>query len=108
MESGVFTQIHADAHQVQWTAEMVREHGVHSLTITAPAYHLPRAYLTMLKALWESPVVLIPDPTPLSPLAIVPEFGVHACDMIPGEMERKMERKLQGKLQDNLAGHTGA
>jgi hypothetical protein len=100
---GVFTQIEAANTKVQadWTVEMVKRTGVESLALTAPDYHLPRAYGTLLASLLEDvpwKVALIPEPTPLSPLHISPETGKTSSELTPAEWVRICAYQKKGDV----------
>ena len=102
---GVHTQIHADntPDQATWIMSKVRELGIQSLAISAPPYHLPRAYLTVLAAFRKAGIsasdcMLIPFPTPMSPYYHVPEAEVMAVEMIPAEYERIMRYMQKGDV----------
>jgi hypothetical protein len=99
MTHQVYTQVEAANTKVQaeWVAQLVKKHEIRSLTITATAFHLPRAYGTMLKALLRDvpwPVALIPDPAAVSPRYISPETGMSLMELTHGECPRIL--KYQG------------
>lgn len=98
----VFTQVDAanTVIQAEWTAEMVKELDIDSLTLTVSPYHLPRAYLTLLNSLLKRglKVALIPDPTPTSLGEPVPELGIPASEMGAGEMERILAYQEKGDV----------
>lgn len=76
--------------QAAWIAIQVEALGITSLALAVTPYHLPRVYLTVLKALSRSGirVPLIPDPVPVSPDTAAPETQATAYDLLPGEAER--------------------
>lgn len=76
--------------QAAWIVDQVQDHGITSLALTVSPYHLPRLYLTVLKALSRSGICLpiIPLPVAVSPDTPVPETGATAYDLVPGEMKR--------------------
>ncbi|MGC5018641.1 hypothetical protein [Micromonospora sp. DT47] len=76
--------------QGAWIAGQVEDLGITSLALTVSSYHLPRVYLTVLKALSQSGIriPLIPDPVTISPDAAIPETQATAYDLLPGEAER--------------------
>ncbi|PWU44179.1 hypothetical protein DLE60_34125 [Micromonospora globispora] len=76
--------------QGAWIANQVEALGITSLALVVSPYHLPRVYLTVLKALSRSGirVPLIPDPVPVSPDTPAPETQATAYDLLPGEAER--------------------
>ncbi|MEV6689879.1 ElyC/SanA/YdcF family protein [Micromonospora sp. NPDC051196] len=78
------------ALQAAWIVDQVRCHNIRSLALAVSPYHLPRAYLTLLKALDKTAVriPIIPVPVAVSPDEPVPETGASAYDLIPGEVKR--------------------
>jgi len=112
MRPNVITQIVGENtwDQSTWVARVVRQRNIKSLTITAPAYHLPRAYLTLLRALLNTngrTIWLVPDPTPVSPLKPVPEMcppcgspQVPQHEMVAGEARRILEYQKKGHVAD--------
>ncbi|MFG2008527.1 ElyC/SanA/YdcF family protein [Micromonospora sp. NPDC048868] len=76
--------------QAAWIADRARGLGVASLALVVSPYHLPRAYLTVLKALDRRNLRLpvIPVPVAVSPDTPVPETGATAYDLVPGEVKR--------------------
>ncbi len=102
---GMHTQIHASntPEQASWVLGKVRELGIRSLAISAPPYHLPRAYLTVLAAFRKAGIsasdcMLIPCPTPMSPYYHVPETEVMAAEMVPAEYERILRYMHKGDV----------
>ncbi|MDG4785715.1 hypothetical protein O7626_07180 [Micromonospora sp. WMMD1102] len=84
--------------QAGWIAEQVDVLGLASLGLSVSAYHLPRVYLTVLKALGRRGVrvALVPDPTPVPPGSAVPETGASAYDLLPGEAVRILSYQQRG------------
>ena len=78
------------SRQAEWIVDRVREHGITSLALAVSPYHLPRAYLTLLKACLNSGIrlPLIPVPVAVPPDAPVPETATTAYALIPGEVHR--------------------
>jgi hypothetical protein len=76
--------------QAAWIAEQVRRLGITSLLLAVTPYHLPRAYLTVLKALHATGVRIpvLPYPIAVAPQATAPETGVAHRDLWPGEAHR--------------------
>jgi hypothetical protein len=76
--------------QAAWIVDQVQERGIASLALAVSPYHLPRAYLTVLKALLDRGVrvPLIPVPVAVAPDTTVPETGATAYDLVPGEVKR--------------------
>lgn len=97
--SGIFTQVHTNntKGQAVWVSEMVERLGIKSIALFAPAYHIPRAYLTILKSL-KKKVPMFPVPTKVSPTTVVPETHVQHWTMIPGEMERILKYQEKGDI----------
>jgi uncharacterized SAM-binding protein YcdF (DUF218 family) len=78
------------ALQAAWIVDQVKARGIGSLALTASPYHLTRVYLTVLKAFTRSGIRLpiIPLPAAVPPHTPVPETGVGAYDLVPGEVKR--------------------
>jgi hypothetical protein len=76
--------------QAAWIVDQVKAHGIGSLALTVSPYHLTRVYLTVLKAFTRSGIRLpiIPLPAAVPPDTPVPETGVGAYDLVPGEVKR--------------------
>lgn len=76
--------------QAAWIADRVGELGITSLGLTVSPYHLPRVYLTVLRALDERGlrIALVPDPVTVPPHTAVPETHATAYDLLPGEAAR--------------------
>lgn len=76
--------------QAAWIADRVKDRGITSVALTVSPYHLPRAYLTVLKAFNARGIRLpiIPVPVAVSPDTPVPETGATAYDLVPGEVNR--------------------
>lgn len=90
---GVHLQAEPAPHtglQGAWIAHQVEALDITSLALTVSPYHLPRVYLTVLKALSRGGirVPVIPDPVPVSPDTASPETQATAYDLLPGEAER--------------------
>lgn len=91
--SGVFLQAEPAPNtglQGAWIADQVEDFGITSLALTVSSYHLPRVYLTVLKALSQGGIriPLVPDPVTVSPDTASPETQATAYDLLPGEAER--------------------
>nr|WP_323374078.1 hypothetical protein [Plantactinospora alkalitolerans] len=76
--------------QAAWIVEQVQGRGITSIALTVSPYHLPRAYLTVLKELDRSGIRIpvIPVPVAVAPHASIPETGATAYDLVPGEVKR--------------------
>ncbi|WP_433384627.1 hypothetical protein [Micromonospora sp. KLBMP9576] len=76
--------------QAAWIVDRVQGLGITSLALAVSPYHLPRAYLTVLKALDRCGLrlPLIPVPVAVCPDTPVPETGGTAYDLLPGEVMR--------------------
>jgi hypothetical protein len=83
--------------QARWIADQVEHHDVRDLGLVVSPYHLPRVYLTVLKALKER-IPLYPFPVPVAPGRKVPETGATAYELVPGEMARILEYADEGWL----------
>lgn len=91
--AGVHLQAEPAPHtgrQGAWIVGQVEDLGITSLALTVSAYHLPRVYLTVLKALSQRGIriPLLPDPVPISPDTASPETRATAYDLLPGEAAR--------------------
>jgi uncharacterized SAM-binding protein YcdF (DUF218 family) len=84
--------------QATWIADQVRRLGITSLLLAVTPYHLPRAYLTVLKALNVTGVRIpvLPYPIPVSPDATAPETGAGHYELLPGEAHRIIEYTARG------------
>ncbi|RKN20183.1 hypothetical protein D7147_13955 [Micromonospora musae] len=84
--------------QAAWIAAHVEELDIASLALAVSAYHLPRVYLTVLKALSRGGIriPLVPDPVPVAPDAAAPETRATAYDLLPGEVERILRYAEKG------------
>ena len=92
--------------QSNWVSEIVRKHSIKSLILTTALYHLPRAYLTLLKVLQKNNLRLILTPSPTLP------FSLEDYSFIPGEITRISEYQKKGdvatfeELYDHLSWQT--
>lgn len=86
--------------QAEWIADRVGALGITSLALSVSAYHLPRVFLTVLRALDRRGlrVRLVPDPVPVPPDAAAPETGATGYDLLPGEVERILSYAGKGWL----------
>ncbi|MFV2114805.1 ElyC/SanA/YdcF family protein [Micromonospora sp. LOL_025] len=86
--------------QAAWIAEQAQGLGIASLALAVSPYHLPRAYLTVLKALDRKNLRLpvIPVPVAVSPDTPVPETGATAYDLLPGEVKRILTYMDEGQV----------
>jgi uncharacterized SAM-binding protein YcdF (DUF218 family) len=84
--------------QAAWIVQQVQARGITSLALAVSPYHLPRLYLTVLKAFTRSGVRLpmIPLPVAVPPETPVPETGATAYDLVPGEIKRILTYLDQG------------
>ncbi|GAB3958557.1 ElyC/SanA/YdcF family protein [Micromonospora vulcania] len=84
--------------QAAWIADQVQGLGIASLGLVVSPYHLPRAYLTVLKALDNGGlrIPVIPVPVAVAPDAPVPETGADTYDLIPGEVTRILSYQDKG------------
>lgn len=77
--------------QCEWVATMVEEHNIESIALLVPAFHLVRAYLTLLQALKKRRglrVPVIPLATPMSPNKVIPLPNGTQWDLFPAEIAR--------------------
>ncbi|MER7279132.1 hypothetical protein ABT369_32310 [Dactylosporangium sp. NPDC000244] len=84
--------------QAVWIAEQVRAHGIGGLALAVSPYHLPRAYLTVLKELLRRGlrVPLLPSPVAVPPHRRIPETGATAHELVPGELRRILTYMREG------------
>ncbi|MFC4018098.1 YdcF family protein [Micromonospora sp. GCM10011542] len=84
--------------QAAWIAEQARDLGIESLALIVSPYHLPRAYLTVLRAfdIRGMRLPVIPVPVAVSPDTPVPETGATAYDLVPGEVKRILTYQDEG------------
>lgn len=80
------------AAQADWLADEFAALGVRDVALVVSPYHLPRAYLTVLRAMDRRGVrvPLFPAPVPVPPGRAVPETGATAYDLLPGEIHRML------------------
>lgn len=78
------------AVQMEWIADQVEALGLSSVALCVTPYHLPRAYLTLLKTLISRGIrmPLLPMPVALDPAAPMPETNAAFYDLLPGELLR--------------------
>lgn len=99
---GVIVQAEPAPHtglQAEWIVSEVGERGITSLALVVSPYHLPRAYLTVLKAFIDSGthrLPIIPLPAAVPPDTPVPETGATAYDLVPGEVGRILSYRDNG------------
>lgn len=104
---GLATQLHADhtKHQAQWLAEQIQAKGIRSMRLYLPAYHLLRAWRTVIKQVVFTKgirIPILPVPLTVSPFALIPEYqpeqSFSKWDMIPGELERIRRYETKGDI----------
>lgn len=89
---GVETQVSAEhtRDQALWLAGRLKSLNIKSAAFFVTHWHLPRAYMTLLKALLDQgiklPVCPVAVPTP--PSSLVPEYNETVVAMSAGEAER--------------------
>ena len=79
----------------------VREFNLKSLALFTSPYHLPRAYLTLLKIFLKanSPeIAIIPAPVMISPDITIPELRTSAWEAFAGEARRIKEYQAKGDV----------
>ncbi|MDD5031652.1 MAG: ElyC/SanA/YdcF family protein [Patescibacteria group bacterium] len=84
--------------QARQVLTRVKQFNLKSLALFASPFHLPRAYLTLLKTFIKAglkEVAIIPGQVCKSPGSIIPEFGTTAWEAVAGEAQRII--KYQGK-----------
>lgn len=105
--AGVYSQGRAKhaGDQAQWVAGKVVELNVESIALFAPAFHLPRVYLTLLEALRRvgKRIPIIPMLVPISPFEQsvmnfdTGELTFCQMDVIHGEADPRMENYQKEK-----------
>lgn len=96
--------IHPHAHhtveQAEWIAATVAELKIESLSLFVSAYHLLRAYCTILNVFVRDglQIPMIPAPALVSPSTLVPETGLSAWELVAGEVERIMKYQDKGDV----------
>jgi hypothetical protein len=99
---GVHSAVHAEhtKHQADWLTHKVEGLRIESVALFAPAYHIFRAYLTVLQSFITAgmSIPIIPCPTTVAPFQRVPEVGIEAWDMIHGEVARIKEYQKKGDV----------
>lgn len=95
VESGDNTKV-----QAEWMAERVMTLGLRSITLFVPAYHLLRAYCTILKTFIKHDlcIPLIPAVVQVPLELETPETGVGQWDMATGEVERMVTYQKLGDV----------
>ena len=77
--------------QTDWIIKTALDLDIERIVLMVRPYHLPRAYLTLLKS-WQKlanrKMVLIPVAIPVPPDAVVLDKQLPSRAMIPGEMGR--------------------
>ena len=76
--------------KAEWITKQVQKAGIESAALYAPAYHMARAYGTVLKCLLENglSIPLLPRPVPIPPRRLIPENGQTGWEMAHAEAER--------------------
>lgn len=97
---GVHTQVHANhaGQQANWVAEKVKWLGIKNFALYVPAFHLPRAMLTIIESLRRLDLLIpiIPVPTVMSPFepcvldSKTGERNLSQMDVIHGEVNLRM------------------
>ena len=99
-EENVIIRPHAEhtKDQAEWAREKIEEYGISSIALFVSPYHITRAYLTLLKSLLNKKIFIpiIPVPAYVAPHVEIPETGVNAWEMIPGEVERIEDYQKKG------------
>lgn len=78
--------------QADWIVNQAYELGIEKVAVYVSPYHLPRAYLTVLRSMikrHQDPWLwLLPVAVAVSPSKPIPETGRTAWELVAGEMER--------------------
>jgi hypothetical protein len=99
---------------VQNTAEQATQmldhaamHSLNSIALHAPAYHLPRAFMTFLQALIRHDMAahfdIVPVSVDMPPHKISPETGQTSRQLLVGELERIVKYQEKGDVATNDA-----
>lgn len=101
--TGVQTQVDArhTKAQADWLVGKVAELNITSLALFVSPYHLLRGYCTTLRSfnqLGVNRVPMIPIPSAVSPITIIPEVGVDGWSMVQGEVERIIAYQQKGDV----------
>jgi len=88
--------------QTDWIIEQANYLSIASLIFLTSPYHLPRAYLTLLKSYLrfsDHEIVMLPKSLAIPPNIVLPEVGKPAREMIVGEVQRifKYQRETRGR-----------
>lgn len=90
--SKVFTQVYTanTKTQADWMAENVKARGVKSLGLTVSAWHMPRAYLTLVKSLMDAGmhIAVLPQVAEISFSATVPGVQKTVWELLAAELRR--------------------
>jgi len=98
----ILTNRHMDhtASQAAWIAEQIGVTNIKTAVLYAPAYHMVRAYCTVLKGMLKAGqyIVLLPRPVPMPPWLVVPENGQDAYEMAHAEAPRILAYQQKGDV----------
>lgn len=83
------------AHQAEWVLDMAHRQGLRTLILTTSAYHLPRAFLTVLKAMMKRGHWL-----KIIPMALHAPWKISLGELryIPSEFKRIVEYQKKGDV----------
>ena len=87
--------------QTERVLKRVRQYDLKSLALFASPFHLPRAYLTLLKTLIDAKlkeVAITPGQVFKSPGSVIPEFRTTAWEAIAGEVRRIKKYQVKGDV----------
>lgn len=88
--------------QAQQVLERAKQFGLESVSLFASPFHLPRAYLTLLKTFINArlprKIAIIPRSVFKSPGSVIPEFGTSAWEAIAGETTRIKKYQAKGDV----------
>lgn len=90
----VFIQEKAEntLEQAEWMGKIIKDNSIDSVIVTTALYHLPRAFLTLLKVLQKNKQKVILIPAPTKPLGLSKNF------FVPGEVRRIIEYQKKGDV----------
>lgn len=118
---GIYCQLYAahTAEQASWTAARAEELQLDVIKLFVPSFHLPRAYLTTVRALTtagiDKDVLLLPRALPMNPVEALPmvspfeDGGYMQRELVGGEAYKMLDYHADvatlAELEQYLAQH---
>lgn len=87
--------------QAQWLAKMVDEHNLLDVALVAPAFHMTRAYMTIVASMERvgmDHVPIYPFPTAMDPGEIIPIPDANQWRFAQKEAKRILDYQLKGDV----------